>query len=259
MSRGMSMADLLVGVALTVLLLGFLYQTFLSQHRSYTVQRATSELQEGLRTALNLICRELRTAGYNPTGLAEAGLEVCGEARVRFTADRNGDGDIDNSDQERITYWLDGDNLSLQRTLYEGTGSSSTQGLLQGVEALGFAYAYDADGDEALDGPWAVDTDGDGDLDLNLDTNGDGLINEADDTNGDGTIEGQALPSAVALNRVRAVRVWMVARSERKDIRWHDQRTYVVGRQVITPSGDDVHYHRRLLVATVRLRNMGLR
>ena len=171
----MSVAELLVGAAMSLLLLAFLYQTFLSQHRSWAVQQSTAELQEGMRTALDLICRELRMAGYDPTGLAGAGLEACGEDRVRFTADRNGNGQIDAGDQERITYWLEGDELSLRRTLYEGTASASTQELLEGVEALGFAYAYDADGDGAIDGPFAVDTDGDGDLDLDLDTNGDGV------------------------------------------------------------------------------------
>ena len=212
-----------------------------------------------MRTALDLICRELRMAGYDPTGLAGAGLEACGEDRVRFTADRNGNGQIDASDQERITYWLEDDELSLRRTLYEGTASASTQELLEGVEALGFAYAYDADGDGAIDGPFAVDTDGDGDLDLDLDTNGDGLIDEHDDANGDGIIEGRALNPEVGYERVRAVRIWLLARTGRRDPRWTDRGTYVVGRRVIAPAGDQAHRRRRLLVATVKLRNMELR
>jgi type IV pilus assembly protein PilW len=150
----------------------------------------------------------------------------------------------------------------------------------ENVEALGFAFAFDSDGDGELDNYnvggnrvtiWAVDTDDDNELDANLDTDNDGDI-DADDgpgAGGNGLIVGQALvdfdgnPIAdVLLEDIRAVRVWMLGRSARRDTKLADRNTYVIGRQVLTPSTDadpDNDQRRmRLSVTTIKCRNMGL-
>jgi type IV pilus assembly protein PilW len=200
---------------------------------------------------------------------------------------RYGDGAIDDPNED-ITYSLfdiDGDgDMDLRRedptVVPVDPAFPEEEFIAENFEALGFAFAFDSDGDGELDAYnvggnrvviWAVDTDNDSDLDANLDTDNDGDI-DADDgpgAGGNGLIAGQALLdfdgiaiADVPLGDIRAVRVWMLGRSARKDTRLGNRNTYVIGSQVITPSTDadpNNDYRRmRLSVTTIKCRNLGL-
>lgn len=125
------------------------------------------------------------------------------------------------------------------------------------VQAVAFGYAFDDDGgapDGLIDTDaggniiWGYDSDADGFLDMQFDSNADGVIDESDAP--------IALASPVPIDRIRAVRIWILART-RSPLRDHRQaQTYVVGDKVI--AADD-NYERVLLTTTVNCRNLGLR
>ena len=140
-----------------------------------------------------------------------------------------------------------------------------------GIEQIGFAYAFDSDNDGQLDfndpvNPgvkddgervfWAVDMDGDNRLDTNLDRDLDGDIDAAD-------FPGAALPAlpgggnTVPVDRIRAVKIMVLARSPTQDLTYQDSKSYWLGVNAVTTTPGDGH-HRRLLVSTVRCRNLGL-
>jgi type IV pilus assembly protein PilW len=151
------------------------------------------------------------------------------------------------------------------------------QPLAQDVEAVAFAYAFDSDQDGELDRNaghivWAFDGDNNGALDTVLDTNTDGRIDARDDSDGNGWInagDGAGLMPEVPLDRIRAVKIWLLART-RYPVRGHRETgTYVVGDKIIRgadvnrdgtigPEDDGDHHQRRLLSTTVVCRNMGL-
>jgi hypothetical protein len=136
---------------------------------------------------------------------------------MRFSADLNYDWNV--VGDEDITYTLVG--TELQR---------NGQIVAYDIEAAGFAYAFDDDDDGVLDQSgggniiWAVDSNlGDDKLDNLLDTNDDGIIDE-NDTEGGANMAGQ-----VDIDRIRAVRIWLLART-RQPIKGHtDNQTYAVG------------------------------
>ena len=142
--------------------------------------------------------------------------------------------------------------------------------LAENIEAMGVAFAYDEDGDGNLDVSaggnviWAVDSDGDNDLDLNLDTNDDGDIDSTDGpgVNGNGLITGSAIVPNINIGDIRAVRIWLLARTDREDREYVNGHTYVVGHKVISPGTDananNDAYRMRLLTTTVKCRNLGL-
>jgi type IV pilus assembly protein PilW len=126
------------------------------------------------------------------------------------------------------------------------------------VEAVGFAYAFDADDDGNVDTSaggniiWAIDsdvTDTDTRLDTYLDTNDDGIISVDDNP------AGANLASPVDLDKIRAVRIWILARTDREDRAFSDTSTYVVANQRVTASDGS---RRHLLTTTVKCRNMAL-
>jgi type IV pilus assembly protein PilW len=81
----------------------------------------------------------------------------------------------------------------------------------------------------------------------NLDTDENGVI-DAGDVEG-----GQDLPHQVDFDRIRMVKIWLLARTRKPVPGYKDNQTYVVGYQHIT-TGDN--YRRCLLTATVQCRNM---
>jgi type IV pilus assembly protein PilW len=72
------------------------------------------------------------------------------------------------------------------------------------------------------------------------------------DTNGDAVINNLDGPY---FKHIRAIKIWILARSNRQDSKHNNTNTYTVGSQVITPNDK---FYRRLLTTTVTCRNMGL-
>ncbi|HMA67646.1 MAG TPA: hypothetical protein VKO20_07490, partial [Desulfosalsimonadaceae bacterium] len=90
-------------------------------------------------TGMALMRRDIRTAGLDPTGKAAAGIAEQKKQKIRVTADRNGNGHIDQHDFEKITYQLCG--TDLRRILYEGSSSQSSRTVLENVTKLAFGYS----------------------------------------------------------------------------------------------------------------------
>ncbi|UCG13135.1 MAG: PilW family protein [Deltaproteobacteria bacterium] len=267
-TRGFTLVEILVTLAIAALVTAAIYNLFIKQNRTYIVQDEVAEMQQNLRAAIDIMVNELRMAGLDPSGNAESAIVSVGGNSVNFTADltggesdgidNDGDGYTDEPDEtfdgvlsipgDDITYSLVGGNLRRD----DGTGA---QILVENIEALSFAYAYDNDNDGLLDTAggnviWAVDKDNDNDLDHNLDTDTDGDIDVDDNP------AGTALPADVMLDRIMAVRIWLLARTGMEDTEFTDPDTYLVAGQA--PYAPNDGYRRRLLTATVKFRNLGL-
>jgi type IV pilus assembly protein PilW len=153
----------------------------------------------------------------------------------------------------------------------------------EGVVAVGYAFAFNnkdnpdgkyeisrtppvAGGDPLGNIIWAVDSDGDNELDTNIDITGDGEITLADDISGDGIINagdgaGAALAAPVKIDRVVAVRIWLLIQSERESPEnVIDRNQYVVADRIIpnpaaNPNGFQDRFKRRVKTVTIALRN----
>lgn len=277
-------------IALTVasIVMASAYTVFSSQQRTYTNQKAVVDLQQNLRAGMHYLSREARLAGYQEEGQDLAGIVQARPGIFQFTMDifdnvgaddwdEIGDNDdLLNSPGEDITYSLsddsDGDGLPdtlaangtpepdiLQRDDTLGSGRAT---LMENVEAIGFAYAFDldsdgypdfndADGDGLQDTgeatTWAVDVDGDGKLETTLDTNNDGVI-DTNDVSG-----GISLGTTVDIDRIVMVQIWLLARSPVVDNKFSNNQTYVLGYNRLAVNDN---YRRRLLSESVGCRNM---
>jgi type IV pilus assembly protein PilW len=186
--------------------------------------------------------------------------------QVRLDEDRNGDFRDDN---EFITYALATDNTmgTIDADGVADTGAmqmwrghkigGNLEPLAGSIHALAFGYAFDDDGG-APDG--LVDTDAGGNIIWSYDSDGDGFLDTLLDSNTDGVIDASDVPtlmaSTVPINRIRAVRIWILART-RAPLRDHKYtQTYVVGDKILTPADD---FERVLLTTTANCRNLGLR
>jgi type IV pilus assembly protein PilW len=149
-NKGVTLIELLVSIAVSGVVLGGVYSSFYSQQKSFLTQEQTADMQQNLRSAMYLMAREIRMAGYDPTGDAGAGIHTAHANSIRITKDITDDSgtgvaDGDAGDvNEDVTYALvdvDGDgDMDLGRTDTNGVG---TQLLAENMDALNFVYLDD--------------------------------------------------------------------------------------------------------------------
>lgn len=249
---GFSLVELLVAMAITGVVMAAVFKIYTTQQDSYVLQEQVAEMQQSGRTAKYVMTREIRMAGYDPTGLAGAGFVSAGGTIIHFTMDITDEDGTITVPGDDITY-----SLSANKELMRNDGANN-QAVVENVEAVGFAYAFDADDDGSIDTSaggniiWAIDsdvTDADSRLDTYLDTNDDGIISIDDDAVGAG------LATLVPLDKIRAVRMWILARTGREDKAFADTITYVVADQRVNADDGSRHH---LLTTTVKCRNMAL-
>lgn len=144
-ASGFTLLELLVTIAMISIFIPSVYGVYTIITRSLTTESVVADVQQDVRFSLDFMVQDIRMAGLDPYSSASAGIEVATTTKLRFTADQNMDGAINNTSQERVSYLLDAPNNQLDQILYEGTASQDTQALIENVTALTFSY-LDKDG-----------------------------------------------------------------------------------------------------------------
>ena len=137
--RGFTLIELLISMALALIVITSLASAFISQRKTYAVQEQITAMTQDARAALDMIGREVKMAGYDPTGAGIVGIPHSTD-QLEIRADLNGDGD--NSDtNEIIIYTQDSENKQIDRA----TGAGSPQPFAENIQSFAFEY-YEADG-----------------------------------------------------------------------------------------------------------------
>lgn len=142
--KGFTLIEMLIALTIGSLLLASLYNFYLGQKKTHALREQVAEMQQNARAGMELIVREIRMAGYNPTRTPGVGIVAAGANSIRITMDLNGDGDVADADED-ITYSLydsggDGD-LDIGRKPAGGTN----QPVAENIDSLNFVYTL-ADG-----------------------------------------------------------------------------------------------------------------
>ena len=142
--QGLTLIELMIAMTIFLLVIGGIYSTFQSQHKSYLMQEEVAAMQQNIRAAMFYLTKEIRMAGCDPTGNAGAGIVTANANSLSFTEDVRGDADDSDPDgatndpNESIVYSLSGNNL------VRDTGGGN-QVVAENIDALDFVY-LDADG-----------------------------------------------------------------------------------------------------------------
>ncbi len=137
-NRGFTLAELLVGLFVSGIVMTTILSAYYTQNKSYAVQDQLAAMVQNLRAAMDIMIRETRMAGYDPTGNADARIVAADPTYLTITEDMDGDGSI--SSDENITYSLadsdvDGDN-DLER---------NSNLIAENIDALNFVYLDEND------------------------------------------------------------------------------------------------------------------
>lgn len=133
---GFTMVEMLVSIGIAMVVLAAVTNTFMAQTKFYNAQEQVNEMQQNVRGAMDLMTREIKLAGYDPTGLAitaSNGIPY-NASQLGLLADLDGDA-VTTGTNENITYTYDASNLRIQKT----TGGATTT-LAENIS--GFAFVY---------------------------------------------------------------------------------------------------------------------
>jgi prepilin-type N-terminal cleavage/methylation domain-containing protein len=131
-SAGFSLVELLVAMVVASIVMAAISSVYASLTRSYTTQNVAADVQQAVRAGIDFVAEDIMLAGLDPQRTADAEIKEAGSTKIRFTADRNMDGDADDNFEE-ITYELIGTQL-------RQTDHSGTETLIDNVEDFQFIY-----------------------------------------------------------------------------------------------------------------------
>lgn len=145
---GFTLVELLVAIAIGGLLITAIYALLNTNSKLYYSEENTMMMTRDLRASTDFLIREIRMAGYNPTGASGIGFQVgTSTTSIHFTMDIGGDGAITGT--EEIEYYTVSLNEidSLLRRTGGATNDSLNYLIAEYITSLEFNY-YDSTGAE---------------------------------------------------------------------------------------------------------------
>ena len=149
-SRGFTIVETMVAMALSGILMAGVYSAYYSQQKTSVGQNQVAAMQQNLRAAMYFITTEIRMAGYDPVGSANAGIKTATSTTMRITMDftdnagtggPDGLADDDNEDVTFSLYDSDSDGINdLGRNI-----GSGNQLAAKNIDALNFVYLDEED------------------------------------------------------------------------------------------------------------------
>jgi type II secretory pathway pseudopilin PulG len=145
-SKGITLIELLVVLVVCTILIGGIYRLFTSQNKVYTVQEQVVEVQQNTRAAMEILLKDLRMTGYDndrtPAIPIPSPPLTPDDQAITVMYEQN-------DALRQVRYWVDaGARLLRQETI---NGVSSTEALLENVNALNFSYGTDENDDGIMD------------------------------------------------------------------------------------------------------------
>jgi len=218
---GLTMVEIMIYIAISSMMMTAVYNAFHTQQKSYNIQNNTVEIQQTVRSGIYTMTREIRSAGYDPTKSANAGI-VTGlpdalakfsidyskdKNIIAFTIDHNGDGVIKKDKSEQIAYRFNAGAHILERF---NVTSGVWEAVAGNVDALNFVYLKP-----------------------------------------DGT-------PATGPQNIQYIEIALLVRSRNAEPKFLNTTTYVNKKNeaLWTPPPGGDHYRRRLLTTTVQMRNV---
>lgn len=131
--RGFTLVEILIAMLIGGIITAAVTTTFVGHQKYYMAQEQITEMVQGVRAAMDMISREIRMAGYSPTGAAFDGITY-NPAQIQIRADLDGNGDT-TGPNENIIYSHNDPNLRILRN-----AGSGDQPFAENIQAFNFEY-----------------------------------------------------------------------------------------------------------------------
>ena len=152
--QGFTLVELLVAMAIALVVIGSISSAFVSQRKIYAAQEQVSEMIQSARAAMDMISREVKMAGYDPTGTLQTSDPAYADfvgipydtSQLEIIADINEDGETDGSitpdDTNEVIAYAHYDATD---QIKRKTGAGTFQPFAENIQSFAFEY-YKSDG-----------------------------------------------------------------------------------------------------------------
>lgn len=216
-NHGFTLAELLVAMALSGLVMTSIYSVYNSQQKSYVLTEQVAAMQQNLRAAMYSMAKNIRMAGCDPTSTSGAGIITAASDSIQFTMDihdgldNDADGTVDeDSEIGNVDGFTDDTNENISYYLNDGNlvSNSDDNIIAENIEVLEFVYL---------------------------------------------TASGT---TTTTLTEIKSIQISMVARTGKADPGYTNDTTYYdrQGGVILSPQND--HFHRKCITIQVRCRNL---
>ncbi|MBE9543247.1 MAG: prepilin-type N-terminal cleavage/methylation domain-containing protein [Proteobacteria bacterium] len=147
--KGFTAIEMLISLAILSMTLGSIYSLYVSFIRTCTKEGVKINVQQSVRSSLDMMIRDIRMAGLDPERTGDFGIVAVTPQRIQFTIDRDMDGELDDADaadgidapdMEFMAYEYDG-NSTLRMSLYKANGNLEiSDTMVENVTDLTFSY-----------------------------------------------------------------------------------------------------------------------
>ncbi len=235
--RGFTLVELLITMVISGVIVASIYSAYTAQQKVYTAQNQVTEMQQNIRAAMDIMTREIRMAGYNPTGGAGAKITTALAGQISFTQDTNCDGDTTDAG-ESIDFGfsaaaVDADRNGIPDTVNNGVPEASPLGRQTGGAG---GYQDIADSIQAIEFYYTL-------------------------KNGTQTLT----PTSAELADIRTIQISILARAAQSDRDFTNTLTYTPASGVpwdlngaALGNAPNDNFRRRLLITSIQCRNLGL-
>lgn len=154
--HGFTLIELLIAMTIALVVITSISSAFISQRKTYAVQEQISEMQQNARAAMDMMSREIRMAGYDPSGTLQrndpteaGGIPFVGipydATQLEIVGDLDGDGGTTNANEVIIYKFYNASDANYPNQIKRKTGSGYFQPFVENIEAFTFQY-LDANG-----------------------------------------------------------------------------------------------------------------
>jgi len=145
--KGITLIELLVVLVIGGIVLAGIYRIFIAQSKAYTVQDQVAEVQQNVRSAMEILVRDLRMAGCDDDGntiTVNNPIPFVGNNAITVSYEYYNQAAMA-TELHTVAYNLIGDNLFRQPTI--GGVVSPSEVILENVDQLNFTYGIDTNND----------------------------------------------------------------------------------------------------------------
>jgi prepilin-type N-terminal cleavage/methylation domain-containing protein len=158
--KGITLIELLVALVIGGIIIGGIYRLFVAQTKAYTVQDQVVEVQQNIRSTMEILLRDLRMTGFDddnnstitfrPPPDLNQDVYVLGDNAITVNYEYY-DKTALQYQRHSVAYWRDPATSRLIRQLTIDNVAGPQETLLENVEALQFIYGVDTNEDGVVE------------------------------------------------------------------------------------------------------------
>ena len=136
-NAGFTLIELLISLVIACIVLASVYKIFISNNIIYLRHNELTSMEQSLRSALNVMTREIRMSGYNPLQNSTVGIDKGASSNnlITFSSYNESSDDV----KEYMYYLYDSQTFG-NNTLGRKVNGGTPQPLMPNVSSLGFQY-----------------------------------------------------------------------------------------------------------------------